>query len=60
MAGASWWTSTVDVSRQQEVFSSDRPVGSTKRSSSRVGWDFEPMRGSEQFLLPTGFKSCHI
>lgn len=62
MAGASCWTSTVDVRRQQEAFSSDWPVGSTKSSSySRVGCDLEPTEGTVKvFFTFHRFKSVHI
>lgn len=51
MAGASCWTSTVDGRRQQEAFSADWPVGSTKSlSSSRVGCDLEPTEGTVKVL----------
>lgn len=63
MAGASCWTSTVDVRRQQEAFSSHWPVGSTKSSpSSRVGCDLEPTEGTVEgcFFTFHRFKSVHI
>lgn len=58
MAGASCWTSSVDVRRQQEAFSSDWPVGSTKsESSSGLGCDLEPTEGTVKgFLLSTELK----
>lgn len=59
VAGVSCWTSTFDVRRQQEAFSSNWPVGSTKSlSSSRVGCDLEPTAGTVEFffLLSKGLK----